>query len=407
MPEPAVFETRFAAAYRRYLDEAPAEIDAAAVARAVTAAHPRARSGSWRWALRPAPALAWLLLLALLLVALSAAALFVGSQQERKLPAVIPPVGQAFVCPPGSTPDRPGPVEQARPVGFAGPMAFDRRAGKLIALAGGYASPATVVETWTFDVCTNTWTRMHPNREPLGQVRSLVYDVDSDLTIGVHSEDWLPYPETGTRIVWVYDLEANTWTAKGFAPTSELGFYDPVSGLVVSEGVAGDLWNYDVQTDKWTPIKQAILREDLGISVYDPSVDRIIFTGGSGVAETWLLDLRTGAWSRSGTQTPSFKMGMWAVPAIVYDEAAERTVVAGDFQWGAYDATADRWEILSDAQPVGPLPKPAVYDPVNRRLIFVGGGIGVSGDLVAFDLATREWTVLLAASGEQPASSSR
>jgi hypothetical protein len=80
----------------------------------------------------------------------------------------------------------------------------------------------------------------------------------------------------------------------------------------------------------------------------------------------------------------------------MYDEAAERTVVAGAFQWGAYDATADRWEILFDIDPgEGGLPKPAVYDPTNRRLIVFGGGIGVSGDLVAFDLVTREWTVLL------------
>jgi hypothetical protein len=32
-----------------------------------------------------------------------------------------------------------------------------------------------------------------------------------------------------------------------------------------------------------------------------------------------------------------------------------------------------------------------VYDPVNRRLV----GLGWGGTVVAFDLAIREWTVLL------------
>ena len=90
---------------------------------------------------------------------------------------------------------------------------------------------------------------------------------------------------------------------------------------------------------------------------------------------------------------------MWAVPTVEYDEAAQRTVVASDFRWGAYDATEDRWEILFETDAGGILgPSTMVYDPTNRRLIVIGGiggGFGVSGDLVAFDLVTREWTVLL------------
>jgi hypothetical protein len=84
-------------------------------------------------------------------------------------------------------------------------------------------------------------------------------------------------------------------------------------------------------------------------------------------------------------------MGMWALPTIVYDEAAERTVVAADNGWGAYDATHDRWAILAGAGSG----TPAVYDPVNRRLIVFGGGVG---DLEALDLVSGESTVLLEAS---------
>ena len=86
-------------------------------------------------------------------------------------------------------------------------------------------------------------------------------------------------------------------------------------------------------------------------------------------------------------------------PAIVYDEAAERTVVNGGWRLAAYDATADRWEVLVELSldhPAEKLPLPMVYDPVNRRLVGLGGGAIVEqGGVVAFDLVTRQWTVLL------------
>ena len=56
-------------------------------------------------------------------------------------------------------------------------------------------------------------------------------------------------------------------------------------------------------------------------------------------------------------------------PTFVYDEAAERTVVIGDVPLAAYDATADRWEILAEADPVGRGVPSTVYDPVNGRLV--------------------------------------
>ena len=61
-------------------------------------------------------------------------------------------------------------------------------------------------------------------------------------------------------------------------------------------------------------------------------------------------------------------------------------------------ASADRWEILAGPETLWEDP-PAVevYDAVNRRL--VGWGRGV----LAFDLTTRGWTVLLEGDTEQPA----
>ena len=141
-------------------------------------------------------------------------------------PRVAVAVGPVPTCPPGSTPDTPGPVDQARPPSPTG-MAFDRRTGRLVTLAGAGGA----VETWTFDVCTNAWTQMHPNREPPPDTGGLVYDVDSDVTIAVAYG-----PDFRGERVWAYDLASDTWTENGrFAPIdARLRFYDPVSGAPTS-----------------------------------------------------------------------------------------------------------------------------------------------------------------------------
>jgi hypothetical protein len=406
MTEHEVFESRLRAALLRHVADGPTEFDALGFARLVAAKEPRRRGLAAALTKRGVaiPRVAWvLLLLAGLLAALVGGMLVVGSQLARRLPAVVPPVGQLFECPPGSTPDTPGPVDQARPRRSPHwPMVFDRHAGRLVALAdAGYG-----LETWTFDVCTNTWTQMHPNREPPRvEVGQLVYDVDSDVAILVASGK-----------VWAYDLQANTWTEQGVVPTgATLCAFDPLSGRVVAAKDAAkdtdpiELWNYDVETDTWTPMRQTNRLGSLGYGAYgyDASADRIIeFARGVGPTdETWLLDIRTGSWSRPGAEAPDLRSGLWTLlPAIVYDEAAERTVFSSDYRLAAYDATADRWEILIETDFPDFLPNLSVYDPVNGRLVGLGsGGTVGQGAVVAFDLETRQWTVLLDWSEEQPA----
>jgi hypothetical protein len=187
MTEIDVFERSLAGAFLHLADDVPGGVGAAAVAHRVALEHPRNRTTILRWRLSAVPRLAWaLLLLAVLLAALVGGILVAGSQPPRKLLAVVPPVGQLFTCPPGSTPDKPGPVDQARPAEAAMErIVFDRRAGRLVALTS--TADGLAPETWTFDVCTNTWTQMHPDRELPDFVLQLVYDVDSDVTIGVAS----------------------------------------------------------------------------------------------------------------------------------------------------------------------------------------------------------------------------
>jgi hypothetical protein len=411
MTERDVFEVRLEAAVRGYARRVSSGLDPIEFARQIATAEPR------RHGLRIAlgrlgieiPRRAWvLLLLAAVLTALVAGTMLVGSRSVQKLPAVVPPVpavvppvGPALACPPGSTPDTPGPVDQARPPEAAMGMAFDGRAGKLVAVT----SAGEAVETWTFDVCTNTWALMNPSGEPRRfDWAQLVYDIDSDATILVSSGK-----------VWAYDLQANAWTERGAAPTDNAAFlaYDPISGLVVVAADYSDrklLWNYEVETDRWTPIHQA---DGPGYAelAYDASVDRIVAYafGATSIPETWLFDIRTGTWSRSSAVTPGIVAG-WGLPhTIVYEEGAERTVILSNSGLAAYDATADRWELVIGGDP-GSVPDTMVYDPVNRRLVGPGTTspdvIGVPADFVAFDLTTREWTVLLETGDGQPTPSS-
>ena len=84
MPEHDAFETRFRRAYRRYLDEAPTEVDAAAVARA--AATRRRFSGlAWPSVPRPVRILVPIVLLTLVLAALTTSTLFIGSEEPALL----------------------------------------------------------------------------------------------------------------------------------------------------------------------------------------------------------------------------------------------------------------------------------------------------------------------------------
>ena len=122
MAERDPFETDLADAFRAYPESAPTQVRPAELARHFATAYPHRRTllGAWRpIALAPPSAVvryAWLLLLlAGLLVAMLGGMLIVGSQAERDSDVVLPPVGELYACPPGTDPDEPGPVDQARP----------------------------------------------------------------------------------------------------------------------------------------------------------------------------------------------------------------------------------------------------------------------------------------------------
>jgi len=324
-------------------------------------------------------------------------------------PRVAVSLAPAPSCPAGSTPDEPGPAEQQRPPrsGIAA-MAFDRDSGRIVLLVAAAGSP----ETWTFDVCRNAWTRMQPAGGPPRESATgatLVHDVGSDLTIAVG----------GDGTTWAYDLETDSWIEKGAAPTAGrcLLVYDPVADRVIAISATApvQMWAFDVDADEWAPITPSNApSRRVALLAYDSWVDRILAPRSleGWVAGTALFDRRTGTWSAAGTLVPSFSEWFLSGGEIAHDEAGKRTIVFSDGLVIAYDAASDRWETLFDADLAAPDGGAAgtarvghwmVYDPVNERLVVYGGWVKrqddwvqvEADDVLAFDPATRTWTVLL------------
>ena len=84
-------------------------------------------------------------------------------------------------------------------------------------------------------------------------------------------------------------------------------------------------------------------------------------------------------------------------------------MVGGNVRLAAYDATADRWQTVEFPDPDLWHGVSLVYDPVNERLVvfpdywaeWTDGTL--VDDVLAFDLATHEWTVLLEPAKGSPA----
>jgi hypothetical protein len=344
-------------------------------------------------------------------------------------------------CPAGSNPNGPGRVDQARPPEtYFRATAMDRQSGRVITVI----ESTDELETWAFDVCTNTWTLMgqpdfHQTADWNEVPAVLVYDADSDVVVAIGAS------------VDAYDVDTDTWTRHGKAP-SGMGregraVYDPVSGLIVVRHiVSSEMWAYDIDTDIWTSVRQGPISppgtNDMiesamnttfygQIHAYDASTDRIVLYlvdnssgpgiwDGAGIQMTWTYDLRAGRWTIEGTVTPELMVGGYFVAPgkAAYDETARRTVITADGVVGGYDAVRHEWEILweSSSEPnafgtgTGPHHRAGdtlVYDPTNDRIVAIGGDARMldkdpfwvsMDDVWAFNTSAGTWTELLAPS---------
>ena len=339
--------------------------------------------------------------------------------------AKVPPT--PATCPPSATPTTPGPSDQARPhAHWFGNLAvaFDRHTGRIV-----YVD--TFGETWTFDVCTNTWHRPTDVVFAVSSVArdQLVYDIDSDVTIAL-----------GRGRVSVYDANTNTWSERDFPHfpyderTSLLGaVYDPISGQVITsiQDTDRDEWDlgaYDVDTYDWALLGPVALEGDtpcctpIDLLGYANDIDRLILTTyyEDSVA-TILVDPRTGEMTiQIDADTPVVNPWVgWAgfgggYLAPVYGPAddtvyAYRQTGSGPTAEAAicrFDAESGTWPCQSTPPDVPARYNPfsaVVGDPINNRLVLISGVDwlpGITNDVWSIDLASGQWTQILAPSSE-------
>ena len=312
-------------------------------------------------------------------------------------------------CPAGSTPDRPGPVGQARPTfaaipsGARLPVALDSRAGRLVALAQD--------GTWTFDVCTNTWTPMKPTLEPTAETPMgwgmpgampvdvhLVYEPNANLTLAFSGPGAFFSPQ-----VWAYSLPENTWTQLP-TPNDQLGpvsgaVFNPLSGQVLLYDRDGGLWAYEVQTNTatqvdqgttrppemllaqdqqqlqlldrstakikiydrntntWTPTQYAAEGDTVipPLLSYDSVADRLTLTlippwALPTAGQTWIFDPQARTWTQG--QDPPLDVAGWGVSGgeVTFDTATGCTVIFIDGALATYNTAADEWAVVLPGQ---------------------------------------------------------
>ncbi len=277
-------------------------------------------------------------------------------------------------------------------------LAFDTDHSRLI-LFGGRAAGKTFGDTWIFDLKTNAWREVKASGPPARFGHGAIYDpaqksmfVFGGQASSFFNDTWAFETEKET---W---SEVKTSAAR---PTTRYGIgavFDStrerliVSHGFTSEGRFDDTWALDLKTEEWTnltPSGDKPLKRCLLDAVYDPVREVMYLFGGcaSGfgpcpLGDLWMFDLKTNKWTEI---KPSGALpGARDNPALVFDPKGHRAILfggrAGDPTndlW-SFDPNAKMWTKLAATGPSARRSHDMIYDPTNDRF-YMFGGTGESG----------------------------
>jgi N-acetylneuraminic acid mutarotase len=279
-------------------------------------------------------------------------------------------------------------------------MVYDSGSDRVILFGGrsnGQNNFIEFLETWTFNVQTNTWTEMKPAVSPGCIFEPMVYDSQADRTIyyaGIKGS----YPSyTAIGETWAYDDNANTWTnLQSINTPSGLGagkmVYDAESDKVILfGGITGEnlnqtlneTWVFDYQANAWTQMEPAVSPPVMGwpAMAYDSESDLVLVWGGfpimsakPGVERTsiWAYDYNSNTWTEwPNTDGPVEEyMG-----AMVYDPDLDLSFLYVGNQFWSYDYNNNQWRKLKDisVKPGRRTNHAMVYDSQSKYIILFGG----------------------------------
>ena len=361
-------------------------------------------------------------------------------------------------CPAGSDPDQPGDATQVRPALREWYLlaAMDPTHPRIVAGASGFepegAGTASLLATWAFDVCTNTWTELVDTSWPSPEERPALGQFVSDPGAGVVRGIpvwWTP--------VWTFDPATGSWSAPPAGDSGSeawpMAVYDPdgermlavdpnVLTAAAARGEPGSsgVLTYDVAAKAWTDLGLAedsstpkVLMDSYDVA-FDSAAHRLALVvtrqdSRGEAARTGTFDPVARSWSQ-GADVPDTLAGGYPGSgwAAAFDPETERTLWFADTAMLGYDATDDDWVLAErdagwpesmtigdvEVDPAARIVGTMVYDPVNERLVVMAGHVRPVGDPVggfvpensmvtaddvwAYEPATNTWAMLLAPS---------
>jgi hypothetical protein len=312
-------------------------------------------------------------------------------------------------------------------------MTYDSKAG-LVILYGGqwngrWYDPATWCrETWTFDPETNVWVQKFPAVSPDPHSGGdMTYDSRAGVSIlSILPDNWILGQPVAPLQTWAYNVQTNSWTKLADGPRPLVGqriVYDSESDRIIMFGgidastfkPVNDTYAYDYNTDTWSkmdPQLQPQFRNYHGM-VYDSKADRVVMWGGGGVsiahvgqdyAEVWTYDYNTDTWERFENKkdgpTPRYYI------FLAYDEKADKIITYGGYDYGndetwSYDLNTQTWQQMHPLTNPGLLSRYGmVYAKNVNRTILFGGQEGPTNwtylqyktDTWSYNLKLDRWT---------------
>ena len=300
---------------------------------------------------------------------------------------------------------------------FGHSVVYDAEGGQML-LFGGAQAGTYYEDLWAYDPAASTWTELDPSEPgPAGRMgAAATYDSSrGDLVVfgGLAEDDYLDD-------LWTYDPKAGTWTEldpSGPRPSGRVGHslvYDPGNdSLVLFGGVektdsANDVWLYDLEANTWSeqhPAGNLPSKRSGQAMAYDPQHERVLLFGGTYHEEefddTWAYDAQADAWTELKPAGP-WPQARWT-HTMEYDSRGERFLMfGGDGGWleplndiWAYDPEADEWTELDASGPLPParVSQAMAFDSETGQLL-VCGGMGIASmalrDTWIFEPATSD-----------------